>query len=86
MRIVPVLAVGLFITSTSAVFAYTQEEVNACTPDAMRLCQSAIPDAHRVGDCLYHARRRLSPACAAVFARYLGHGAQHRRTVAAETN
>jgi hypothetical protein len=48
----------------------------------MRLCQAAIPDAHRVGDCLYHARRQLSPACAAVFARYIGHGAQRRRAVA----
>ncbi|HEY5676170.1 MAG TPA: hypothetical protein VIR81_05275 [Myxococcales bacterium] len=84
MRLASVLALGLLVTSPAA-FAYTQEEVNACTPDAMRLCQAAIPDAHRVGDCLYHARRQLSPACAAVFARYIGHGAQHRK-VAAEAN
>ncbi|HXD44169.1 MAG TPA: hypothetical protein VN655_03460 [Pseudolabrys sp.] len=86
MRVAALLAFGLLVTSSSTVFAYTQEEVNACTPDAMRLCQAAIPDAHRVGDCLYHARRQLSPACAAVFARYIGHGAQQRRAVAAETN
>lgn len=85
MRLASALAFGLLVTS-SAAFAYTQEEVNACTPDAMRLCQSAIPDAHRVGDCLYRARQQLSPACAAVLARYIGHGVQHRRTVAAETN
>jgi hypothetical protein len=86
MRIVPIVAFGLFITSAGAALAYTQEEVNACTPDAMRLCQAAIPDAHRVGDCLYRARRQLSPACAAVFARYIGHGAQHRRTLVSDTN
>jgi hypothetical protein len=86
MRVAPILAFGLLITSSAGVLAYTQEEVNACTPDAMRLCQSAIPDAHRIGDCLYHARRQLSPACAAVFARYVGHGGQHRRAMAAETN
>lgn len=86
MRTVPGLAFGLLVISSTAVFAYTQEEVNACTPDAMRLCQAAIPDAHRVGDCLYHARRQLSPACAAVFARYIGHGARPRRAVAVQEN
>jgi hypothetical protein len=85
MNIAPALAFGLVLASSVTAFAYTQDEVNACTPDAMRLCSAAIPDAHRVGDCLYHARRQLSPACAAVFARYIGHGAQHRRAVA-ETN
>ena len=85
MRIAPALAFGLLIGSSVTAFAYTQDEVNDCTPDAMRLCSAAIPDAHRVGDCLYHARRQLSPQCAAVFARYIGHGPQRRRTVA-ETN
>jgi len=86
MRTAPALALGILIASSTVAFAYTQEDANACTPDAMRLCQSAIPDAHRVGNCLYHFRSQLSPACAAVFARYAGHGAQHRRTLAAETN
>jgi hypothetical protein len=82
MRIAPVLALGLLLGSSVTALAYTQDEVNACTPDAMRLCSAAIPDAHRVGDCLYHARRQLSPQCAAVFARYIGHGPQRRRAVA----
>ena len=86
MRFIPALAFGLIITSSSAAFAYTQEEANACTPDAMRLCSAAIPDAHRVGDCLYHFRTQLSPACAAVFARYVGHGNAQRRTLASERN
>lgn len=85
MRIVAALAFGLLLASSITASAYTQDEVNACTPDAMRLCSAAIPDAHRVGDCLYHARRQLSPRCAAVFARYIGHGPQRRRAVA-ETN
>jgi hypothetical protein len=85
MRIVAALAFGLLLASSITASAYTQDEVNACTPDAMRLCSAAIPDAHRVGDCLYHARRQLSPQCAAVFARYIGHG-QHRRRTVAETN
>ena len=85
MRIVAALAFGLLLASSITASAYTQDEVNACTPDAMRLCSAAIPDAHRVGDCLYHARRQLSPQCAAVSARYIGHGPQRRRAVA-ETN
>ncbi|HEY5280886.1 MAG TPA: hypothetical protein VIJ67_14150 [Pseudolabrys sp.] len=86
MRIASILALGLLVTSSTAVLAYTQDEVSACTPDAMRLCQAAIPDAHRVGDCLYRARRQLSPACAAIFARYVGHGVHQRRALASETN
>jgi hypothetical protein len=85
MRIAPVLAFGLVLASSVTAFAYTQEEANACTPDAMRLCSQAIPDAKRVGACLYQQRAQLSAPCAAVFARYIGHGAQQRR-VAAETN
>ena len=85
MRIVPALAFGLILASSATAFAYTQEEANACTPAAMRLCSQAIPAATRVGACLYQQRAQLSAPCAAVFARYIGHGAQ-RRTVAAETN
>jgi hypothetical protein len=86
MRIVPVLAFGLVLASSATAFAYTQEDANACTPDAMRLCSAAIPDAHRVGNCLYHFRSQLSPACAAVFARYIGQGSQQRSKLAAERN
>jgi hypothetical protein len=49
--------------------AYSQSDADACTPDAFRLCQQAIPDADRVRDCLMENRRNLSPACHAVFSR-----------------
>jgi hypothetical protein len=49
--------------------AYTQEDAQACTPDAMRLCQAAIPDPDRVTACLIQAKRDLSPACASVMNR-----------------
>ncbi len=49
--------------------AYTQEDANACTPDAMRFCQNAIPDADRVARCLVQNKRQLSPACTIVFNR-----------------
>lgn len=49
--------------------AYTQQDADACTPDAMRLCQDAIPDASRVAQCLVQNKRNLSPACKIVFSR-----------------
>ncbi|HEX3708585.1 MAG TPA: hypothetical protein VHV56_01725 [Pseudolabrys sp.] len=49
--------------------AYTQEDADACTPDAMRLCQAAIPDPDRVTQCLLDKRRELSPECKTVFSR-----------------
>ena len=52
--------------------AYTQEDADACTPDAMRLCQNAIPDAGRVAQCLVANKQQLSPACTSVFNRPRG--------------
>jgi type II secretory pathway component PulL len=52
--------------------AYTQEDADACTPDAMRLCQNAIPDASRVAQCLVQNKQQLSPACTSVFNRPRG--------------
>ena len=59
--------------------AYTQEDADACTPDAMRLCQDAIPDASRVALCLVQNKRQLSPACTIVFNRPRGASADRER-------
>ena len=59
--------------------AYTQEDANACMPDAFRLCQNAIPDADRVTVCLIQNRRQLSPACTSVFNRLRGASAHRDR-------
>ena len=63
------LAFVVMITSPLAANAYTQEDADACTPDAMKLCQNAIPDAGRVTQCLVQNKRQLSPACAVVMSR-----------------
>jgi hypothetical protein len=49
--------------------AYTQADADACTPDAFRLCQAAIPDVTRVAQCLAQNKSQLSPACKIVFNR-----------------
>lgn len=45
----------------------TQQQRDACTPDAFRLCGQFMPDAGRVEACLRNAGPRLSPACYVVF-------------------
>jgi len=59
----------LTLTAPLPALAYTQQDADACTPDAFRLCQQAIPDAARVANCLAVNKQQLSPACHAVFSR-----------------
>ena len=62
------LATALFVSvlSTSA-FAYTPEQQQACTPDAMRLCGNYIPDVDRITACMIARRSQLSPECRRYF-------------------
>ena len=63
-------AIASFIILTPLpALAYTQADADACTPDAFRLCQYAIPDADRVTQCLASNKQNLSPACKIVFSR-----------------
>ena len=48
-------------------FAYSQEEQQACTPDAMRLCGAYVPDVDRITVCMIQNRSQLSPGCRAYF-------------------
>jgi hypothetical protein len=41
----------------------TLEQRQACTPDAMTLCNNFIPDAVRVKECLIHHIALLSTSC-----------------------
>lgn len=68
MRTFAVLAIAASMLPAAA-FAYTQDDAEACTPDAFRLCQMAMPDAGRVTQCLEANKPNLSPACAGVFSR-----------------
>ena len=58
------LAFGLM---TTASFAYTQEQQQLCTGDAMRLCSSEIPDVDRVTACMIAKQSQLSDGCRSVF-------------------
>lgn len=64
----PALAAALLVSvlSTSAL-AYTAEQQQACTPDAMRLCGSFIPDVDRITACMIARKSQLSPECRRFF-------------------
>jgi len=50
-------------------FAYTPEQQQACTPDAMRLCGDFIPNVDAITACMIQKKAQLSPQCAAFFHR-----------------
>jgi hypothetical protein len=52
---------------TTACYAYSAEQEQLCTGDAMRLCSSEIPDVDRVTACMIQKRASLSEGCKSVF-------------------
>jgi len=58
---------GLALPGTG--FAYTPEEQQACTPDAMRLCGEFVPNVDAITACMIQKKSQLSPECAAFFRR-----------------
>ncbi|HSP48778.1 MAG TPA: hypothetical protein VLN61_01065 [Pseudolabrys sp.] len=69
MRKLAAIAGIVVIVASVPALAYTQADADACTPDAFRLCQNAIPDENRVAQCLAQNKWQLSPACKIVFSR-----------------
>ena len=69
MRNLAAVAGIVLMAAPVPALAYTQTDADACTPDAFRLCQHAIPDADRVAACLASNKPNLSPACKIVFSR-----------------
>jgi len=57
-------AFGLLTTSS---FAYTPEQQQMCSGDAMRLCGEYIPNVERITACMTEKYSSLSDGCKAVF-------------------
>jgi hypothetical protein len=63
-----IAATALFLGMlTSGASAYTPEQQQMCTGDAMRLCGEFIPDVDRVTACMIQKQSQLSDGCRAVF-------------------
>lgn len=64
LLIATTLAFGML---TTVCHAYSAEQEQLCTGDAMRLCSSEIPDVERVTACMIRQRASLSDGCKSVF-------------------
>ena len=62
------LATALAFSMLSSVAnAYTPEQQQACTDDALRLCGADVPDVDRVTACMVRNKSQLTPGCRAYF-------------------
>jgi hypothetical protein len=57
------LLAGIMLGGLKAASAQSQAAIQACTPDAMRLCSEFIPDRAKVRDCMLRKVSELSQAC-----------------------
>ena len=91
-RLLIIGAISLGASASAGAFEITQQEREACTPDAFRLCSNEIPDIPRVTACMEANKRNLSPACRAVFVSMtaqadrpvIRHHGHHRESMSAE--
>jgi uncharacterized membrane protein YeaQ/YmgE (transglycosylase-associated protein family) len=67
-----IIAAMLKVAAPLSALAYTQEDIDACTPDAIRLCQRAFPNKGRVVRCLVKNKRQLNAACTLAFIGIIG--------------
>jgi len=68
------LQLGLMLATALAVSmwpaasqAYTPEQEQACSGDAMRVCGAFVPDVDRITVCMIQNRSQLSPGCRVYF-------------------
>ena len=47
--------------------AYTPEQQQACSPDAMRLCGEFVPNVDAITACMIQRKAQLSPECKVFF-------------------
>src|SRR5580704_15264699 len=64
LMVATTLVFGMLATASQA---YTLEQQQMCSGDAMRLCSSEIPNVERITACMERQRDSLSEGCRAVF-------------------
>ncbi|OKO72828.1 hypothetical protein AC629_37380 [Bradyrhizobium sp. NAS80.1] len=55
------------LVQPGAGFAYTPEQQQACSPDAMRLCGEFVPNVDAITACMIQKKAQLSPQCKVFF-------------------
>lgn len=83
MRKLSATAFVVLLAASLPAIAYTQKDVDACMPDAKRLCYQFMPNESRVVRCLIRNERQISAACAMAFSRVRAAraGREHPTTV-----
>ncbi|QOG18220.1 MULTISPECIES: hypothetical protein [Bradyrhizobium] len=79
------LALAVLVQPGSG-FAYTPEQQQACTPDAMRLCGEFVPNVDAITACMIQRKSQLSPQCAVFFRRGPEPGEAASRRASRPTN
>ena len=65
------LAIALTVSALStAAFAQSAEDQQACMDDAFRVCSATIPDRARTTACMVQNKAKLSPRCQQVMNQY----------------
>jgi hypothetical protein len=62
-----VLTCLTFLTATTTSAATRDEQTQACSGDAMRLCSAEIPNEDKITACMKQHISQLSPGCKAMF-------------------
>jgi len=70
---------AVIVGGSVAANAQSEEVKQACTPDAMRLCQQFIPDRAKITRCMMSKRSQISAPCRAAMR---AEGQRHRKRVA----
>jgi hypothetical protein len=70
---------AILVGGINAANAQSEEVRQACTPDAMRLCQQFIPDRAKITRCMMSKRSQISAPCLAAMR---SQGGRHRKRVA----
>lgn len=65
---------SIFVGAITAANAQSEALQQACTPDAMRLCQQFIPDRAKITRCMMSKRSQISAPCRAAMRAEGRHG------------
>src|ERR1700687_3478618 len=64
LMLATVLSVSIWPAASRA---YTPEQEQACSGDAMRICGAFVPDVDRITVCMIQNKSQLSPGCRVFF-------------------
>ncbi len=67
LRAATFAAVASLLILPGASLAYTPEQQQACSDDAMRLCGEFVPNVDAITACMVQKKAQLSPRCAVYF-------------------